>query len=337
MLIAVGFGALPFVLVADPATASSKCAKLEDDINALRGEDLDFTRAHWLLKYVQSLNKQQGLGFVVAGQVITKRTLWMLATGIYSALAVFGPTLEGELGLAGSCAGGAQHAACDFGWTFADDACFKLFGDGILGQPLGWADAEEACLEMGSPTHLASVTSEEQQRAVAHVAQGDIVWIGLNDLAEAKSSVWSDGEPVDYTHWLTGQQDLYDQGHAVVLFGGDLWDDRNEAIAHPYICAKKATPVFASGGEMNGCNEGRWVMGTPYKQVGSLSYLPPTIVYGAYKQKVYEQILPTKISLNETVTTPAECATSVHRDHSTATAAEYSNVGGEWCFAVFEA
>ena len=39
-------------------------------------------------------------------------------------------------------------------------------------------------------------------------------------------------------------------------------------------------------------------MGTRYKQVGSLSYLPPTIVYGAYmyKQKVYEQIAPTTIS-----------------------------------------
>lgn len=48
----------------------------------------------------------------------------------------------------------------------------------------------------------------------------------------------------------------------------------------PYICARKATPTVASGGEMNGCAGERWVMGTPYKQnvVGSLGYLPPTIV-----------------------------------------------------------
>ena len=78
-------------------------------------------------------------------------------------------------------------------------------------------------------------------------------------------------------------------------------------------------------------------MGTPYKQVDSLSYLPPTIVYGIYKQKIYEQITPTKIPLNETVTTPAECAALVKRDHRTAAAAEYSNVGGEWCTAVFDA
>ena len=105
----------------------------------------------------------------------------------------------------------------------------------------------------------------------------------------------------------------------------------------PYICAKEATPVFASGGDMLGCAGGHWVMGTPYKQVDSLSYLPPTIVYGIYTQKIYEEITPTKISLNETVTTPAECAALVHRDHRTATAAEYSNVGGEWCTAVFDA
>lgn len=60
-------------------------------------------------------------------------------------------------------------------------------------------------------------------------------------------------------------------------------------------------------------------------------------VYGAYNQEVYEQVRPTKLPLNETVTTPAECATLVHRDHRNATAAKYSNVGEEWCFAVFEA
>ena len=62
-----------------------------------------------------------------------------------------------------------------------------------------------------------------------------------------------------------------------------------------------------------------------------------TQVYGAYNAKLYDQITPTEAPLNETVTTPAECATLVRRDHPTATAAEYSNVGGDWCSAVFEA
>jgi hypothetical protein len=115
------------------------------------------------------------------------------------------------------------------------------------------------------------------------------------------------------------------------------WYDLDESATNPYVCAKQATSTFASGGEMDGCRGGRWVMGTPYRQVASLSYLPRTIVYGVFKQKVYDQIRPLKVRLNETVTMPAECATLVHRDHRTATAAEYSNVGGEWCSAVFDA
>jgi hypothetical protein len=277
-------------------------------------------------------------GFVVFGQVVTKRTLWVGGSAFYGMMVAFGPTLLGEAGLASTCgAGGSQHASCEFGWTFADDACFKLFGDGVLGEPLDWADAEEACQGMGSQTHLASVTSEEQQRAVQHLAaSNNVVWIGLTDSAEEGSFVWSDDEPLEYSNWYPG--DPNGDGDAVALLEAQdhKWIDIPDK-PYPYICAKKATPTFASGGVMLGCAGGHWVMGTPYKQVASLSYLPRTIVYGAFKQKVYDQIEPLKIRLNETVTTPAECATLVHRDHREATAAEYSNVGGEWCFAVFEA
>ena len=71
------------------------------------------------------------------GQVVTKRTLWVGASAFYGMMVAFGPTLLGEAGLASTCGvGGSQHASCEFGWTFADDACFKLFGDGILGEPL---------------------------------------------------------------------------------------------------------------------------------------------------------------------------------------------------------
>ena len=55
----------------------------------------------------------------------------------------------------------------------------KLFGDGVLGQPRGWAEAEGHCQEMGSNLHLASVTSEEQQRAVAHIATSVLVVPGV--------------------------------------------------------------------------------------------------------------------------------------------------------------
>ena len=94
--------------------------------------------------------------------------------------------------------------------------------------------------------------------------------------------------------------------------------------------------VEASGGDMNGCSGGRWVMGETYTASGTEVDLPPTTVFGIYSSKVYSVIQPVKIAMNETVPTAAACAALVHRDHPVATAAEYSNTGEEWCRASFD-
>jgi hypothetical protein len=379
--------AAPFLLAIDPASVSTKCAKLEDEINAICGQDSSFVPAENFIKFVKRQNKDQGLGcvhlllstasllpdltlrcvprsschstrvafscvpcrFKVLGYVVTRGTLLKLASSIYSVVAAVGPLFLKEAGFesSGSCAAGSQqHASCEFGWMYSDHTCFKLFGYGGLGEPLDWVDAEEACLQHGMHTHLASVTSDEQQRAVnslwSLVGGAGVVsaWIGLSDATEEGNFVWSDDEPLEYDSFdpTDDSQVGSDGGDGVIVYlSTGFWYDHDETDKYPYLCAKKASPVVASGGVMRGCDGGHWVMGTPYTQVGSLSYLPPTIVYGIYSAKVYEEIKPIKIELNETATTPAECATLVHRDHREATAAEYSNVGGEWCKAVFDA
>ena len=67
--------------------------------------------------------------------------------------------------------------------------------------------------------------------------------------------------------------------------------------------------VEASGGEMDGCIGGRWVMGVPYTQNASIT-LPPTTTYGVYESKLYDKIEPVKVELNATVTTAAEVRAS---------------------------
>ena len=57
-----GFVALPFLLAIDPASASSNCARLEDSINHISGEDSSFMPAENFIKYIKRLNKDQGLG-----------------------------------------------------------------------------------------------------------------------------------------------------------------------------------------------------------------------------------------------------------------------------------
>ena len=184
---------------------------------------------------------------MVFGQVVTKRTLWLATTAAYGAVVALGPTILGEVGLEAACGGaGGQHAACSYGWTFADDTCFKIFGDGIAEPALEWAAAERACHLMGMDTHLASVTSAEQQRAVTHLASsGASHWIGLNDVDNTGSFVWSDDEPLEYTNWAPGEPSGNNAHVAVTSRSGENmprgWDDFPDG-ANPYICGKKATP-----------------------------------------------------------------------------------------------
>ena len=95
---------------------------------------------------------------------------------------------------------------------------------------------------MGSDTHLASVTSEEQQLAVSHLAIGQgSVWIGLNDQENEVVFVWSDEEPLGYSNW--NGEDPNGDGNAVRLLGDQkLWADSPDDALLPYICAQKALP-----------------------------------------------------------------------------------------------
>ena len=77
----------------------------------------------------------------------------------------------------------------------------------------------------------------------------------------------------------------------------------------PALLTSRTRAVEASGGEMDGCIGGRWVMGVPYTQNASIT-LPPTTTYGVYEPKLYDKIEPLKVELNATVTTAAEVRVS---------------------------
>ena len=171
--------------------------------------------------------------------------------------------------------------------------------------PLDWAAAEEACHLMGADTHLASVTSEEQQRAVAHLAKtGGTAWIGLNDVADEGSWVWSDDEPLEYSNFNPGEPSGDGDGVSIAKAFDGQWNDIAETTALPYICARNALPTSANGGNMLGCVGGHWLMGVPY--TASVTKIPPTTAFGIYDPSVYEVIKPTTMAINETVATPAD-------------------------------
>ncbi len=75
-------------------------------------------------------------------------------------------------------------------------------------EPNSWTGGEEAANALGG--HLATVRSAEENdwiyseviRAGGAIRRG---WIGLNDVAEEGTFVWSSGEPVTYTNWGAGE------------------------------------------------------------------------------------------------------------------------------------
>ena len=66
-----------------------------------------------------------------------------------------------------------------------------------------------------------------------------------------------------------------------------------------------------------------------------------TIARGVYASQVYDAVRAVEQDVNGHVGTPAACATIVRRDHPSANAAQYSNLGDERaaqsCRAVFDA
>ena len=282
--------------------------------------------------------------------MVSKRTISIAIGGLQGLVFWLGPAVLHEAG-AGSCGGVSSHASCQFGWTFAGGGCFQIFGaEQVPGvgtaalERMAWADAEDACRQMGPDTHLASVSNEEQQLAVARLAGGNLlVWIGLNDVEEPGNFVWSDNEPGgNYTNWARGEPN--GAGDFVGVNGDLAWwmaaDLEIFGSNAPFICEAKAEPVEASGGAMIGCVDGHWVMGTPYStnnNTKNIPDLPPTTAYGLYEERIYTVIKPRSVRIVGSIPTPAECAALVHRDHPTASAAEYSNDAKEECYAVFDA
>jgi hypothetical protein len=84
---------------------------------------------------------------------------------------------------------------------------------------------------------------------------------------------------------------------------------------------------------MNGCClYGRWVMGTAHRSPS----LGPTVARGAMNGSVYNQSVARKDQIAGAVRSAAECMALVHSSFPEANAAEYSNLGGARCDAVYD-
>ena len=112
-----------------------------------------------------------------------------------------------------------------------------------------WADARAKCAAIGSGWDLAAITTSGENT----FAQGfldnvdDTMWIGLNDRTTEGVWAWSNGEPVSYTHWDSGDPDGGSTRDCVMLQGWDNnWDDDSCSDRRRFLCEGMGTVLAGS-------------------------------------------------------------------------------------------
>ncbi|XP_044150020.1 macrophage mannose receptor 1-like isoform X2 [Bufo gargarizans] len=131
--------------------------------------------------------------------------------------------------------------SCPYSWSPYNGYCYYLVRDAKI-----WRKALLSCNREGG--NLASLHNIEEASAITTQFQfgdAEYVWLGLNDLKKQLFFEWSDGSPVTYTTWQTGEPSHFSDGQedCVALSTKDgHWADQNCEKMFPYICKKDPLP-----------------------------------------------------------------------------------------------
>uniref|UniRef100_A0A8C3KM56 C-type lectin domain-containing protein n=1 Tax=Calidris pygmaea TaxID=425635 RepID=A0A8C3KM56_9CHAR len=126
------------------------------------------------------------------------------------------------------------------GWRYHQGKIYYLSGE-----EKPWSDAEAACRFTHS--HLASITSSEEQEYLAREARGGSYWIGLTAMGPRGSWHWVDGTAYNQAQsfWAPGQPDNTDHGQwgqescaQIHPVRNGLWNDHNCNFSFPWICKR---------------------------------------------------------------------------------------------------
>ena len=143
-----------------------------------------------------------------------------------------------------------------------------------------WVQANLLCHHQGSGTEVASIHSQsEHDYAVSLMDPSTrFVHIGFNDIASNGNWVWTDGSPVDYTNWKSGQPQNNDE-HSAVIYNDRKWADVKHTLTggwfDGYLCrtqqsTTKTTVYDTSKGCVNGYNIGSTMRDKTVKQCATL-------------------------------------------------------------------
>ncbi|XP_029976922.1 ladderlectin-like [Salarias fasciatus] len=131
-----------------------------------------------------------------------------------------------------------QRGGCPAFWFNFNGRCFRYFATDRT-----WAAAERHCVSLGA--NLVSIHSEEEHNFVNTLIRNfDLTegrtWIGLSDIHEESSWMWSDGSRVDFVFWKTGEPNNNGGPEPCVetSFGvNKKWNDERCSRMEPFVCA----------------------------------------------------------------------------------------------------
>lgn len=107
----------------------------------------------------------------------------------------------------------------------------------LPGPERGWMSASDACAALAPPAHLATVTSQGEQDALATLSLQQSAWIGLSGAPGALA--WVTGEPLGFTAWAPSQPNSSGPACVRVESGSKLWGDDSCNKPRDSICERE--------------------------------------------------------------------------------------------------
>uniref|UniRef100_A0A8B9GDH7 MRC1 protein n=1 Tax=Amazona collaria TaxID=241587 RepID=A0A8B9GDH7_9PSIT len=139
---------------------------------------------------------------------------------------------------------------CPEDWLLLDSKCFQVFGFNE-NDTLTWHAARNNCIDFGG--NLATISRKEMQASLMSLLKNAATdaWIGLNDINQEHTYLWTDGSPVYYTNWAKGSRSYYSKEDCVFMKKNPIeqagkWKDEDCKASKSYICQKNSDPKLQS-------------------------------------------------------------------------------------------
>uniref|UniRef100_A0ACB8FUZ9 Uncharacterized protein n=1 Tax=Sphaerodactylus townsendi TaxID=933632 RepID=A0ACB8FUZ9_9SAUR len=148
----------------------------------------------------------------------------------------------------------APPGGCSEGWHLFNNKCYQIFGFNEEERKT-WSASRIDCKNKGGT--LATIPNRAVQAFLTmHLKNVPVdSWIGLYDLIQEGTFLWSDEQKVNYTNWVSGAPNSYRTWSTSSLdcvsmiknpekWAGN-WKDRLCSIKYAYICQKDTDPAHS--------------------------------------------------------------------------------------------